>query len=90
MYFGHGINDDFLFNGTESSNSCGEKILSVIIANELKFESHISAKANATSKISKKWSSKNVNCPISSRKSSQPGYLTMVSRFFGFKVINKS
>ena len=54
MYFGHGINDDILFNGTESSNSCGEKILSVIIANELKFESHISVKANATSKISKK------------------------------------
>ena len=34
-------NDDFILDGIKLSNSCEEKILGVIIANELKFDPHI-------------------------------------------------
>ena len=36
-----GENDDFIFDGIELPNSCEEKILGVIIGNELKFDPHI-------------------------------------------------
>ena len=42
MCFGIGSeNDDFIFNGIKLPNSCEEKILEVIIDNELKFDPHI-------------------------------------------------
>ena len=42
MYFANGIqNDDFLFNGVESPNSCEEKIIGGKIVNELKLEPQI-------------------------------------------------
>ena len=34
-------NDDFILDGIKLPNSCEEKILSVIIDNELKFDPHI-------------------------------------------------
>ena len=34
-------NDDFIFDGIKLPNSCEEKILGVIIDNELKFDPHI-------------------------------------------------
>ena len=34
-------NDDFILDGIKSPNSCEEKILGVIIDNELKFDPHI-------------------------------------------------
>ena len=34
-------NDEFIFDGRKSSNSCKEKILNVIINNDLKFDPHI-------------------------------------------------
>ena len=34
-------NDDFIFDGIKLPNSCEEKILGVIIVNELKFDQHI-------------------------------------------------
>ena len=36
-------NDDFIFDGTKLPNSCKDKILGVIIDNELKFDPHISS-----------------------------------------------
>ena len=42
MCFGIEIeNDDFIFDGIKLPNSCEEKILGVIIDNELKFDPHI-------------------------------------------------
>ena len=42
MCFGIGSeNDDFVFDGIKLPNSCEEKILGVIIDNELKFDPHI-------------------------------------------------
>ena len=42
MPFGIGSeNDDFIFDGTKLPNSYKEKILGVIIDNELKFDPHI-------------------------------------------------
>ena len=42
MCFGVGIeNDDFIFDGIKLPNSCEEKMLGVIIDNELKFDPHI-------------------------------------------------
>ena len=42
MCFGIGSkNDDFIFDGIKLPNSCEEKILGVIIDNELKFDPHI-------------------------------------------------
>ena len=42
MCFGIGSeNDDFIFDGIKLTNSCEEKILGVIIDNELKFDPHI-------------------------------------------------
>ena len=41
MCFGIGSeNDDFIFNGTKLPDSCEEKILGVIIDNELNFDPH--------------------------------------------------
>ena len=34
-------NDDFIFDGIKLSNSCEEKILGVMIDNELKFYAHV-------------------------------------------------
>ena len=34
-------NDDFLFDGIKFPNSCEEKILGVIVDNELNFDPHI-------------------------------------------------
>ena len=34
-------NDDFILDGIKLSNTCEEKILGVIIDNELKFDPHI-------------------------------------------------
>ena len=34
-------NDDFIFDGIKLPNSCKEKILGIIIDNELKFDPHI-------------------------------------------------
>ena len=42
MYFGIGSeNDEFIFDEIKLPNSCEEKILGVIIDNELKFDAHI-------------------------------------------------
>ena len=42
MCFGIGSeNDDFIFDGIKLPNSCEEKILGVVIDNELKFDPHI-------------------------------------------------
>ena len=42
MCFGIGSeNDDFIFDGIKSQNSCEEKILYVTIDDELKFHPHI-------------------------------------------------
>ena len=39
MFFGNGSQkDDFIFNGLNLTNSCGEKMFDVISDNEFKFE----------------------------------------------------
>ena len=39
MFFGNGSqNEDFIFNGLNLTNSCGEKMFGVISDNEFKFE----------------------------------------------------
>ena len=49
MYFGIGSeNDDFIFDGIKLLNSCEEKILGVIIDNELKFDPRIRSMCKKT------------------------------------------
>ena len=55
-------NDDFIFDGIKLPNSCKEKILNVIINNELKFDPHVRSmckKAAQKSEVLNKISSLN-------------------------------